>query len=42
MTSKEILDILNSAPVFGVLAVIAVGIMLLLFKKDVRPKSSRR
>ncbi len=36
------LDVVNSALTFWILAAIAFGILLLVAKKDTKPKSSKR
>lgn len=44
MNGREFFDILNSAPVFGLLFAITVGIWLLVLKKDLpsKPQSRKR
>jgi len=42
MNLNSWLDIFNSAVIFGVLVVIAVSLLLLLFRKDFVSKSSKR
>lgn len=42
MNTINWIDVFNSATTFGVLAVIAVGILVLIAKKETRSKSSKR
>lgn len=42
MNTVNWLDVFNSFTTFGVLAAIAFGILLLVAKRDVKSKSSKR
>lgn len=42
MNQTNWLEVFNSSTTFGILAAIAIGIMLLVVKKDVKSKSSKK